>query len=120
MLKFGFEVAEMKLNFIYKTLLPGSWRWRFPIENEIISFLPYARGSNHKEVHEARDVELSFLLYKHLENTTLDRPLDANHKPSSSSRGALKNTDAHYHGKVDRSSLLLGISLFFQSKTLAS
>ena len=90
MLKFGFEVAEMKLNFIYKTLLPGSWRWRFPIENEIISFLPYARGSNHKEVHEARDVELSFLLYKHLENTTLDRPLDANHKPSSSSRGALK------------------------------
>jgi hypothetical protein len=80
----------MKFNFIYKTLLPSSWRWRFPIEKKIISFFPYAPGSNHKEVHEARDVELSFLLHEHLENTTLDRALDANHKPSSSSRGALK------------------------------
>jgi hypothetical protein len=97
--KIGFEATEMKLNFIYKTLFPGSWRRRFLIEDKIIPFLPYAPSNNHKKIHEARDVELSFLLYKYLENTTLDRPLDANHKPSGGGRGTLK--EHMHHGFIN-------------------
>jgi hypothetical protein len=62
-------------------------------------FFPYAPGSNHEKIHEARDVELSFLLYKHLENATLDKPLDADHKPSGCGRGTLE--EHVYHGFVN-------------------
>jgi hypothetical protein len=48
------EATKMKPNFIYKALLPGSWRRRLSIKNKVISFLPNGPHSNHEEIHKTR------------------------------------------------------------------